>query len=81
MPVSAFGQAPRDQREQELEYFLSKQNNTVGLKLNKKLYALDQQVTAAAANATIVSTSSVFYDSAMLNEADESANEQAPNTE
>ena len=43
MPVSIFGQVPRDQREQELEYFLSKQYNTIGLKIQNKLNYIEQQ--------------------------------------
>lgn len=37
MPVSAFGQVSRNQREQELAYFQSKQLNTLGLKIQTKL--------------------------------------------
>ncbi len=43
MPVSIYGQVPRDQREQELEYFLSKQYNSIGLRIQNKILALDQQ--------------------------------------
>ncbi len=37
MPVSALGQVSRNQREQELAYFQSKQLNTLGLKIQTKL--------------------------------------------
>ena len=43
MPVSIFGQVPRDQREQELEFFLSKQYNTVGLRIQNKLNIMEAQ--------------------------------------
>jgi hypothetical protein len=43
LPVSIFGQVPRDQREQELEFFLSKQYNSVGLRIQNKLIMIDQQ--------------------------------------
>lgn len=43
MPVSLFGQVPRDQREQELEYFINKQYNTLGLKIQNKLVNFEQQ--------------------------------------
>ena len=34
---------PRFQREQELEYYLSKQSNSLGLRIQNKLAAIDQQ--------------------------------------
>lgn len=43
MPVSLFGQVSRDQREQELEYFINKQYNTLGMKIQNKLATIDQQ--------------------------------------
>ena len=43
MPVSMFGQVSRDQREQELEYFINKQYNNLGMKIQNKLAMVDQQ--------------------------------------
>ena len=50
MPVSVFGQVPRDQREQELDYFLSKQYNSIGLRIQKKLIGVEQQFSSNYAN-------------------------------
>ena len=41
--VSIFGQIPRNQREQELEYFINKQYNSFGIRIQNKLNAVDQQ--------------------------------------
>ncbi|CAF0716214.1 unnamed protein product [Brachionus calyciflorus] len=43
MPVSLYGQVSRDQREQELEFFINKQYNTIGMKIQNKLASVDQQ--------------------------------------
>lgn len=42
LPVSSFGQVPRDQRQQELEFFLNKQYNSIGLKLQQKLISVEK---------------------------------------
>ena len=34
---------PRDQRQKELEYYLKKQYNTIGLKLQNRLNSVDKQ--------------------------------------
>ncbi len=41
--VSLFGQISRNQREQELEYFINKHYNSFGIRLQTKLNAIDQQ--------------------------------------
>ncbi len=41
--VSIFGQIHRNQREQELEYFINKQYNSFGIRIQNKLNAVDQQ--------------------------------------
>ena len=41
--MSGFGQVPRDQRQQELEYFLNKQYNSIGLRLQTKLVSIEKQ--------------------------------------
>jgi hypothetical protein len=41
--VSLFGQTSRNQREQELEYFINKHYNSYGIRLQTKLNAIDQQ--------------------------------------
>ncbi len=43
LPVDGFGQVPRDQRQQELEYFLNKQYNSIGLRLQSKLISIEKQ--------------------------------------
>ena len=40
-PVALFGQVPRFQREQELEYFLSKQCNSLGIRIQNKLLSVE----------------------------------------
>lgn len=40
-PVALFGQVPRFQREQELEYFLSKQCNSMGIRLQSRIVAVE----------------------------------------
>ena len=40
-PVALFGQVPRFQREQELEYFLSKQCNSLGIRIQNKLISVE----------------------------------------
>jgi hypothetical protein len=57
LPVSIFGQVPRDQREQELEFFLSKQYNSVGLRIQNKLNIIDQQF--GGSQATLASSNSI----------------------
>ena len=47
LPVSTFGQVPRDQRQQELEYFLSKQYNATGLRIQQKLISVDRHFNQA----------------------------------
>lgn len=61
MPVSMFGQISRDQREQELEYFINKQYNTLGMKIQNKLAMVDQQYSP---NPTIMITSAKPMNSA-----------------
>ena len=57
LPVSAFGQVARYQREQELEYYLSKQYNRLGMRVHTRLNAFDEQfgadATAPSATVTI----------------------------
>ena len=43
VPVSIFGQISRNQREHELEYHLNKQFNTVGIRVQNKFLAVEQQ--------------------------------------
>ena len=43
-PVALFGQVPRFQREQELEYFLSKQCNGLGIRIQNKLISVDNNM-------------------------------------
>jgi hypothetical protein len=45
LPVGGFGQVPRDQRQQELEYYLSKKYNSIGLRLQTKLNSIERQFT------------------------------------
>jgi hypothetical protein len=47
LPVSTFGQVPRDQRQQELEYFLNKQYNAIGLRIQQKLISVDRHFNQA----------------------------------
>lgn len=41
--ASLFGQVERDRREQELEYFLGKQNNAIGHKIQNRFVSIDKQ--------------------------------------
>ena len=43
--MGGFGQVPRDQRSQELEYYLNKQYNSIGLRLQTKLNSIEKQFT------------------------------------
>ena len=47
LPVGAFGQVTRDQRQQELEYFLNKQYNSIGIRLQSKLNSIEKQFQAS----------------------------------
>ena len=44
LPVSTFGQVPRDQRQKELEFFLNKQYNTIGLKIQNRINSVEKQL-------------------------------------
>ncbi len=48
--VSLFGQISRNQREQELEYFINKHYNAFGIRLQTKLNAIDQQFQTNSTN-------------------------------
>lgn len=41
--ASLFGQVERDRREQELEYFLGKQNNAIGNKIQNRFVSVEKQ--------------------------------------
>ena len=43
LPVGGFGQVSRDHRQQELEYYLNKQYNSIGLQLQTKLNSIEKQ--------------------------------------
>lgn len=43
LPVGSFGQVTRDQRQQELEYYLNKQYNSIGIRLQIKLNSIEKQ--------------------------------------
>ena len=44
LPVSQLGPVSRDQREQELDYFLTKQYNELGMRIQTKLNNVQQQI-------------------------------------
>ena len=58
LPVSTYGQVPRDQRQKELEHFMNKQYNTIGLRIQQKLISVEK----------ILNSSSVHPQSAVNNE-------------
>lgn len=47
MPVSTFGQVPRDVSQKELEYFLNKQYNTIGIRLQEKLLSVEKHFSSS----------------------------------
>ena len=81
-PVAIFGQVPRFQREQELEFFLSKQSNTLGLRIQNKLSAIDQQFSLQQQHNQMIneSTNSISTNTTQQHQQSISSTAQLPST-